>query len=681
MKYRYYFTFSIFIFLLFPCLLKDISGVNTDSLNAIADTTPNKNKATKYNEFAGYLLKKDILQSIRYGKLALKYASENNDIKNKYYAYNNIANAYLLKDTLNKALRFSMKALETAYETGDSLLIARAEFETGSAYTEKGYFDEALNHLIKSLKIIENNNFEGSKRYLAIIDNNIGVVYNRMSNYKKALEFYEKSLEYKTGLNDSAGIANMLNNIGLVYSNLNDFDKAIEYYKKSLKIKKRFNNRLITAETLYNIWSLYLEQNKYEKALDFYNNELKNYTSDFSDRITAMFYTDMGKMFLNLGRYNEAKKYLMLSEIKSKKSGFIDILAKAYHLLALYYEKTGDYKNAYAYNNMYIKVHDSVLNRDIASKTAEIQVKYETEKKEKQIAILEKEKEIKQAEITRQRALKLAYLAISVLAVIIAVVIIFRIRLTQKRKQLLLELKNMETEQRLLRTQMNPHFIFNSLNSVQSFISSNDNYNAMIYLSDFGHLMRKILENSRKDFITVDNEIETLHLYIKMERLRNKNNFEYKISTGENLDTENTLIPPLIVQPFVENAIKHGIFKIKKGAFLSIEFKIVNNSLNIIVRDNGIGRRKSAELQNLATPGHKSLGMELTNERLKRLEKKLSVKASYKITDLYDSSGNAAGTMVVIILPFITYDTILPDDTIYKAKSSHPPDFTETTSG
>ncbi len=215
-----------------------------------------------------------------------------------------------------------------------------------------------------------------------------------------------------------------------------------------------------------------------------------------------------------------------------------------------------------------------------------------------------------------------------------------------------LEKENLETEQRLLRSQMNPHFIFNSMNSIQSYISGNDSFTAMTYLSKFAQLMRNILENSRKSLIVLSDEIDTLELYMELERTRFKKKFDFKITIEPELPVETIYIPPMLIQPFVENSIKHGLRNKQESGLLEIEFGQNRNFITCVIKDNGIGREKAMELNMGANKPHQSLGMQVTQERLEILSKEKGVNINFEITDLKDKNGGAAGMQVVINIPF-----------------------------
>jgi LytS/YehU family sensor histidine kinase len=204
----------------------------------------------------------------------------------------------------------------------------------------------------------------------------------------------------------------------------------------------------------------------------------------------------------------------------------------------------------------------------------------------------------------------------------------------------------------MLRSQMNPHFIFNSMNSIQSYISGNDNNTAMSYLSKFARLMRGILENSRQSMIPLEDEVETLDLYVELERLRFKNKFEFQMELESGLDQEGMYVPPMLIQPFVENAIKHGLVNKGGDGLLKLSFTKEDKVIRCIVEDNGIGREKSsaAKMQNGKT--HRSLGMQVTRERMDAIKKEMNIDCNFKITDLKDEDGKACGTIVEILIPF-----------------------------
>lgn len=221
-----------------------------------------------------------------------------------------------------------------------------------------------------------------------------------------------------------------------------------------------------------------------------------------------------------------------------------------------------------------------------------------------------------------------------------------------ERKMLKIEKQKFDLEQKTLQLQMNPHFIFNSLNSIQSFILNHDTKMAVTYLGKFSQLMRLILNNSGKKYIPFQEEIMAIKHYVELEKLRFDNKFMYNINVDKNIDAEFIEIPPMVIQPFIENAIIHGILHKKDKGNVEIDFKLIDDKLACTVVDDGVGREKAEELKQKAGISRKSRGMGITRERLEMLNKDISEGYSVKIIDLVDSSGKPTGTRVELLIHF-----------------------------
>ncbi len=211
----------------------------------------------------------------------------------------------------------------------------------------------------------------------------------------------------------------------------------------------------------------------------------------------------------------------------------------------------------------------------------------------------------------------------------------------------------MEMEMTSLRAQMNPHFMFNSLNSIKHFIIKNDTKDASRYLSKFSQLMRLILQNSQKAMVNLSNELRALELYIQLEQLRFIRKFDYHIHVDPEIRQLQIDIPPMILQPYVENAIWHGLLHKHEEGTINIDIRKQNESLLIAIEDNGVGRKKARELKSRSAIKHKSYGMQITSNRLKLVEMLHQLKTDIYIHDLVDEQGTAKGTRVEITLPLI----------------------------
>ena len=200
-----------------------------------------------------------------------------------------------------------------------------------------------------------------------------------------------------------------------------------------------------------------------------------------------------------------------------------------------------------------------------------------------------------------------------------------------------------------LRTQLNPHFLFNSINSINNFILRKDNQHASLYLNVFSKLIRQIFEYSHSEWITLEKEIKLLELYIQLERLRFENKFSSSISVDDTLNPQQVLIPPLLIQPFVENAIWHGLlYRDGETGELNIRFWRTNERLFAGIEDNGIGREKAARLKEKHAPEVKKSGLALSDERISLMNEMYSSGISYTVSDLIDDQNNSGGTRVVL---------------------------------
>jgi two-component system, LytTR family, sensor kinase len=208
-----------------------------------------------------------------------------------------------------------------------------------------------------------------------------------------------------------------------------------------------------------------------------------------------------------------------------------------------------------------------------------------------------------------------------------------------------------ESRLNALRSQMDPHFIFNAITTIQHFILNNEKLAALSYLDELSNLIRKFLEHARRPRITLTEELELLIAYINLESMRFSNKFGFMMNVGEEIDLDGVEIPSMLIQPYVENAIKHGLMHKTEYGSLSIDISLNENVLICVVEDNGIGRKKSKEINKWREKEHKSIGMEVTNERLEILNVTYNRNFNVEVIDLFDEEGEGAGTRIAIYIP------------------------------
>ncbi|MBV7533009.1 histidine kinase [Chitinophaga sp. sic0106] len=498
-----------------------------------------------------------------------------------------------------------------------------------------------MNQILNGMKTAEKVHSQQNYRYYDLMAR----AYYQNHNINESLEYtgrYYNSHPFKT---HPVVMQRHYDISFLLASQLNDFDKMMFYNAQARTLAHRIKDSMAIARTYDNEAQIYVRQGKNDKALAasraFFNYLLEN------NSVSDIAYNNLATTFMHNNMVDSAIRYYQEAIELGRKnpdgkqnSVYFKGLIKAYRV-------KGDYKKALQVAEATYDIEINTLKEIEAVRFAEIHEKYETEKKDRNIAELSNRNLLNEKIIKQQR-----WTLILALVVFLAVLSIFyfihrQYRLEGKNRLLQSENKRLVMEQKLLQVQLNPHFIFNSIANLQSLVASGDTKDSVRYLSAFSGLLRNILEQSRKDFIGLDEEITTLRNYLQLQQMRFYGLFDYKIETGEEIYPENILIPPMLIQPFVENAIEHGFRNIDYKGILTIVFKGENDQLHIIVDDNGngIGSKEPGEQKK------QSLASIILKERLDVLFKSQGQEAYYNIEDKKD--GNGRGVKVVIVIPQI----------------------------
>jgi tetratricopeptide (TPR) repeat protein len=461
-------------------------------------------------------------------------------------------------------------------------------------------------------------------------------IYNAQGTYcylkgdSSALGYFLKALEYCDKISDTNWIKIYK---GMVLANLG------EYYFLALKdLKKGYSHSLLAADlqrrterydgygcTLLNLGNMDLDRNLYQSAEKYFHSGL-NSIDTFLVKVGQISHQpDPSFRIWGVTEAHAFRLYGLGSLVK-------------------FYEQTGDYKKALLYNKKYeeeksLQTMDG-LNREMMG----IQTDYEDEIKRQEIAGLARDNELRRLKLNQTRILFSSIGGFLLIVFLIIMLWIQRKRSRSEKKALILE-------QKLLRSQMNPHFIFNSLSSIQNFIVTEKPDKASIYLSKFSKLVRNILDNSVEEFVKLEKEISTIENYLELQKVRYAGKFDYRIHIADEIDPESMKIPPMLAQPFIENAIEHGIKHRETPGHIDIRFSLKDRTLVFEVEDNGVGRQKAREIEIQINPDHKSLATSLTRERLVNLNRKLHKKIELEIIDLQNALGEATGTRVVFGVP------------------------------
>lgn len=557
--------------------------------------------------------------------------------------YHNTGLIYQYNDEYKKALGYHQKAFELFVKIKNEKLGLTALNSVGACYTNLNDYKKALNCYFQVLKIAETQNNESE---MGLASGNIGLVFKRIGNFEKAYAYFEKAIAIYSKINDMRNLINTYQSYGTAKDSNNDQKGAIKLYEKGLRLATKPEYDNLKYDLINGLGVAYLAQKNYEKAIDFLKQSLVYYRENENKRklsITNLHYsevlTEAPDEILKKNNINPSEKYnLAISLLKEnvkidEKLEIPESLMYDKELLAKIYEKKGDYKNALHEFKDFQRLKDSLSYSENREDALKKEMQYESDKKET----------IAKAEIGKQKVIRNAIVTVSLIVLIAGVFLFLGFRKRQKikseQKEILLKAEISETELKALRAQMNPHFIFNALNSIADYINKNDARSADYYLGKFAKLMRGILENSEEKEISLSEELKMLEFYMDLESLRFKNKFNYEVKIADDINPENTLIPPMILQPFVENSILHGLAKKENDGKITIHIDKTEDLLKCTIEDNGIGRKNPNENLN------KSYGVKLTRERIALFDKSKNSDSGVFYTDL------ETGTRVELRLP------------------------------
>ncbi|MCK4653175.1 MAG: tetratricopeptide repeat protein [Candidatus Cloacimonetes bacterium] len=390
----------------------------------------------------GYYYLGDYDKTLEYYSRSLQIAEQIKYKKGISNCVNNMAIIYNSRGNYDKALEYYQRSLEIDQELGDRKGVASTLLGIGMAYYDLSNYEKALDYSLNSLKIREEINDEQG---ITLSLQGIGIIYKALGDYEKALECHQKSLKIREALGDREGFANSLEGIGNIYYIRLDHEKALEYYKKSLKIREEIGDKFGVSFSLNNIGAVYNSSGNHKKALEYYQKSLEIRKEMDYKRGIAHSLNNIGNVYKDSGNYDKALNYYNESIILAKELNLKDIIQVSYEYSSEIYSLKGDYKKALKYFKLYFEVKDSIFTDESSEKIAEMQTKYETEKKEKENEILKKDNEIQKLEINKQQNLRNSFIVISILILFLAFVIYIRYRSKQKTN-IILNQKSTEIE-------------------------------------------------------------------------------------------------------------------------------------------------------------------------------------------------------------------------------------------
>ncbi len=633
-----------------------VTGFSQSANNEIIDSLETKLKTSKedtlkvltLDELSWTCVSVSTEKALKYGFAGLSLAQKLRYKRGIARIFSDIAAIHNSTGSFDSAITYYEKLRVLQQESNNKVGVATALAGLANAYNRKDNLAKAIQLYFDALKLDEEANY---KRGIATCFSNLGIIFDKQKRYDKAIGFYEKAYAINDSLKDAGGMIRCLNNISNSYYQMNDFEKAIAVARQALHLNEKLNNLRSRSMTLTTLGLIYSDKKEYASAVKYYKEAL-NTVEQLGDKTTlATIYINTGDLLRKQGQVQSALEYLNKGYKLSLETGSKQEIRECARAISDSYEQTGDFKKALFFNKIYSAYSDSVFDEESSRQITEINTRYETEKKDKELsqkdaAIAKQNAELTEKE-ARAKRLRLIFISSFLALLIIATAVFFFIRQQRINEKLHMQKQLSELEHQALRLQMNPHFIFNSLSSISNFIGRNETDEAKKFLAKFARLMRLILENSREQFVPLQKEMDSLRHYLELEQLRFDNKFSFTV-TSEKIAPEHIHIPPMLIQPHAENAIVHGIGHKKGSGKITIRFHREADRIICTIEDDGVGRQQAKELKEKTGIAHQSLALKVTAERLKIFNSA----SSLRMEDLVDDRNDPAGTRISFGMPF-----------------------------
>ncbi|MET1053963.1 MAG: histidine kinase [Pedobacter sp.] len=502
--------------------------------------------------------------------------------------------------------------------------MAKAYALMGNIFLMQRNPDKALENYFLSLNLYEVNKdtIELSKLYT-----NIGTLYSMLKELPKARVYYLKALS--SNKHENVERLKTLTNLAGVYAELREKKIAFNTFNQGISLAVKLNNLPLEAVLRTNLSNFFIEEKDWNNAIINARNSLA-LRNKLQQPLSVITLNNLGYALVQTGQFKEGiscyTAALNTANPQEKK--------QLYYNLYQAHKSLGKLPESLKYLEQYNSVKDAISKLNYEQKVAEITAAYESLKKQNRINNLEKQNILQKKQLRQQLFLIVAVILITLL---VSVLIYMRF----KNYKIKAALEKSQIKRQLLLLQLNPHFIFNALQSVQRFIYLKDQEQSMQYLNSFSKLIRLTLENSDKDLIPLDEEIEILDNYLRLQSLNHSPAFSYQINVSPAIETENIEIPVMLLQPFVENAVIHGIREQKEGK-IKIDISQETDGLHICIIDNGQGTNIAASQTN--NKMHRSMGMDILSQRIQEFNREN--KSYIKLTVSNQQDVNYQGTAI-----------------------------------
>lgn len=502
----------------------------------------------------------------------------------------------------------------------------------GQTYIEMSDYDSAMSQYKQLLRESEESK---NLRYQGFALNNIAYIYYQNDDLEKASKYHHMALEVRLKSGEEKRIGTSYNNIGLIFFHQDSLEQSLRYYELALEMFREANYGWAESNVLNNIGNVYLKLGDYKQAHAYHKMGLDIRKRDEDHRGIAESFKNIARIYIRESSFVQAEQAIEKGMHSALQVDSKHLIKEFYLLRYEMAEEKGDFEEALERYTRYTQIKDSLTGLESLNRIAELEIQYETVKKEQHIQVLEWENMTARDELRNRTIFFAALVVVFILALVILILFV-------RQNRLKASLRIEQQKQRLLRSQMNPHFMYNALSAIQNFILQNNPMDSVSYIADFSGLMRLVLEGSRSESVSLADDIRLVQSYLKLQQLRFSNAFEFQLNIGNDIITELMSIPPMLLQPFIENAVEHGMRTLTPGTgHISILYERKDSNLQVTISDNGPGIKEGTK-----SSKHRSLATTITRERLGSIKKTQGVSIQMEI-----SSIDNEGTKVVFIIP------------------------------
>lgn len=584
-----------------------------------------------------------------YMNLLAARSAERNYLDGLSYALNQLGIKYRDISEFARSHALHQRALEVAQEAKNIELEVYSLNMISIILRKTDAIKSALDYSQKALVLAETVNKPSRelRQSINVAMNAIGNIYQSLDQYDLAIEEYNKSMEDAREMGYELGLAINYQNIGECYEAQDKLTEAMQSFQTALAYNERINSERGRIMCNYNIAHVLVHQGHVDEALAILENSLSPAESLDDKTILSTIYIYIGWTSIKLTRYTDARNYLLKGLKMAEQYKLQSEISEAYKFLSELADKQGEFEKALNYYKTSLNYDRKVSNDRNLRYVADVISRHDSERKSIVNKALAADNENVRLQLRKnQTILLVSGIALALLAGIFYIL--------YRQYQLKSEKKVLTLEQSMLRSQMNPHFLFNSLNSIKLYIINNEQKNAVHYLNKFSKLIRKILEASSLKEIPLAEELETVELYMNIEDIRFSNELDFKIKVDESIDVHQVKIPSLILQPFLENALWHGLSSKEGLKIIRLHVSREGNDyIYISITDNGVGRKAAEIIKEGKVLKRKSMGIDITKERLANFSKDYQNSFEVEMQDLYNDEGIAMGTRVVLRIPTI----------------------------